>query len=267
MSNGGMLADGLKFDLSSTDAIKNLVKTAITEMKFGYDYWKEHYPILIEKLQELNPDATIVMVGSFNVVNQLTITDDTMAPIGSIITAITAGMNKYYRQWEKKYNVLFADITNTETQAAENDWSMLGDFKDNTFTGTHPTQKGYDYIVRTILTTLTENGKKENISVDLGRFSKVDYVLVNGIKINNYTMDGFTLTVPYKGVLANNLTIGVKNEDGTLSVQTYQLVYKIGKGYTAYRIYGNNDIFGLLRRPFDLIVKLIRQLFDKIKKD
>ncbi len=143
VNNGGMLKDGLKFDLSSTDAIKALLETAISEMKFGYEYWEKHYTQLLETIISLNPDATIVMVGSFNVVNQLTITDDTLFPLGSLFSAITDGMNRHYRQWEKKYGVLYADIANTETLAAENDWSLLGDFKSNTFTGTHPTQNGY----------------------------------------------------------------------------------------------------------------------------
>ena len=264
VSNGGMLADGLKFDLSSADAIKKLVSTAVSEMYFGYDYWKTHYTMLLDKILELNPDATVVMVGAFNVVNQLTITDDLMAPIGTAFTAITANMNKYFRKWAKEYDVLFADVTNTETQAAENDWSVLGDFKSNTFTGTHPTQKGYDYMTRQILDQLVEKEKTSNIVVDLGRFDRVDYVLVNGVAVRNYTMDGFVLTVPYVAAIANNLTVGVKNDDGTVSVQTYQLVYHAKEGYTAYRIYGNNDVRGLLLRPWNMVAKLFRTLFQKI---
>lgn len=264
ISNGGMLKDGLKFDLSSTDAIKNLLETAISEMKFGYDYWKAHYPMLLEKIIELNPDATIVMVGSFNVVNQLTITDDTLAPIGSIISAITESMNRMYRKWEKEYGVLYADISSTETLAAEQDWSLLGDFKSNSFTGTHPSQKGYDYITRQILAVLPPEETNKNISVDLGRFDKVDYVLVNGIPVKNYTMDGFVLTIPYSGPLATSLTIGVKNDDGTIAVQTYRLTYHIGSGYTAHRLFGNNDIKKLILKPWNLFVKLIRLLANKI---
>lgn len=265
VSNGGMLADGLKFDLSSADAIKNLLTTAITEMKFGYDYWKAHYPMLLDKIIELNPDATIVMVGSFNVVNQLTITDETLLPIGSVISGITESMNKMYRQWEKEYGVLYADVSSTETLACENDWSLLGDFKSNTFTGTHPSQKGYDYMTRQILSVLPPERTSGNIVVDLGRYQKVDYVLVNGIPVRNYTMDGYELTVPYSGPLAKNLTVGVKNDDGTFAVQTYRLTYYKDSGYTAFRFYGRNDVKKLILKPWTLIVKLFRMLFDKIK--
>ena len=264
ISNGGMLADGLQFDLSSTDAIKSLVETAITEIYNGYNYWKENYPLVIEKIQELNPDATIVIVGAFNLINQLTITDDLIAPLGSVITAITGAMNVHFSDWAKKYNVKYADISNTETQATENDWSLLGDFKDHSFTGTHPTQKGYDYIVRQILAELPPEDDSKEIKVDLGRFDKVDYVMVNGIKVSNYTLDGFMLTIPYSGPGATNLTIGVKNDDGTVSVQTYTLTYSISEGYTAYRVYGNNDIEGTVKKPFQNIIKLLKDFFQKI---
>ena len=266
VSNGGMLADGMSFDLSSTDAIKNLVETAIGEMWNGFNYWAANYPKLIKFLQEKNPDAEIVMVGSFNLVHELTITDDLLAPIGSAFSIITDSMNKLYEQWAKKFGVKYADISSTETQAAELDWSLLGDFKDNTFTGTHPTQNGYNYIARQILSVLPPVDETENaIVVDLGRFDKVDYVIVNGIKRSNYTLDGYKLTVPYTGTGTTNLIVGVVNDDGTISVQNYKVTYKVGKGYTAQRTYGTNDLTSTLRKPWDLIVKLFKTIIEKIK--
>ena len=264
-SNGGSLAGGASFDISSVDGIMNLVKTAINEINFGFDYWKDFYPYLIKKIQELNPDATIVMVGSFNLLNELTLTDETVIPLGSLFSGLTTKMNIQYEKWAKEFNVLYADVANTEVQATENDWSLLGDFKDNTFTATHPTQAGYDYMVRQILSVLPEETAKEGISVDLGRFEKVDYVLVNGLPVTDYSMDGFVLNIDYPALIGANLTVAVKNDDGTVSVRTYQLLYKPDTGYTAYRIYGRNDFFGTLLRPFSLIAGLIKSLFEKIK--
>ena len=152
--------------------------------------------------------------------------------------------------------MLYADVSNTEVQATENDWSLLGDFIDNTFTATHPTQKGYDYMTRQILSVLPESTAKEGISVDLGRFDKVDYVFVNGLPVNNYSMDGFTLNIDYPALIGTSLTVGVKNADGTISVRLYQLLYNAERGYSAYRIYGRNDIADTLMRPFRLVVKL-----------
>ena len=118
--------------------------------------------------------------------------------------------------------------------------------------------------MRRILAELPAEDESTGINVDLGRFDRVDYVLVNGIPVKNYSMDGFMLTIPYSGIFANNLTVGVKNDDGSVAVQTYQLVYKAHEGYVAYRIYGTNDIGGLLMRPWRTFVKLMRLLFEKI---
>ena len=264
-SNGGSLAGGASFDLSSPEGIAGIVSTAIKEINFGFDYWKEFYPYLIKRIQQLNPDATIVMVGSFNLLNELTLTDETVIPLGSLFSGLTAKMNNQYRKWADEFNVLYADVSNTEVQATENDWSLLGDFKDNTFTATHPTQAGYDYMVRQILSVLPEKTDKEGITVDLGRFDRVDYVLVNGLPVKDYTMDGFVLSIPYPALIGKNLTIGVKNDDGTVSVRTYELRYSGDEGYSAYRLYGRNDFFGTLLRPFKLIIGLIKTLIEKIK--
>ena len=267
VSNGGMLADGMSFDLSSPEAIKNLLETAIGEMKNGFEYWKNNYPKLIEKILEVNPDATVVMVGSFNLVNQLTIRDDIPVPIGSIISGITESMNLLYRQWEKKYGVLYADISNTETLATESDWALLGDFKDNTFVGTHPSQTGYDYIVRQILSVLPDDSvkNKHEIVVDLARFSEVDFVLVNGQKCLNYTIKDYTITIPYEGEDAVNLTIGLLGHDNTVAVQTYSLSYDAEKGYTAHRIFGTNDALRPLKQFFELIKKLFQKIADAFR--
>ena len=263
-STGGSLKDGATFDTSSAEGIANLVKTAIEEINFGLEYWKEYYPCLIRKLQELNPDATIVMVGSFNLVSEMTLSDETLVPLGSLLTGITEKMNIQYRKWAEEFNVLYADVANTEVQATENDWSLLGDFIDNTFTATHPTQTGYDYMTRQILSVLPEETVKDGISVDLGRFDKVDYVLVNGLPVSDYTMDGFVLNIPYPAYAGTGLTVGVKNDDGTVSVRFYQLFYNSERGYTAYRVYGRNDILETLTRPFRLVSVLFSLISEKI---
>ena len=264
VSNGGSLAGGASFDTGSVEGIVNLVDSAIKMINFGIDYWREYYPYLIKKIQELNPDATIVMVGSFNLVNELTLADETLLPLGSLLTGITEKMNIQYRKWAKEFNVLYADVSNTEVQATENDWALLGDFIDNTFTATHPTQTGYDYMTRQILSVLPEEDDKEGIEVDLGRFDKVDYVLVNGLPVSNYSMDGYTLKIDYPALIGTSLTIGVKNDYGTLSVRTYQLIYDAERGYSAYRMYGRNDFWGTLSRPIRLLEKLFNLIFDKI---
>lgn len=262
-TNGGSLAGGLSFDADSADAIKELVSTAISELKASLEYWQQYYPVLIEKIKALNPDATIVMVGTFNLVSDLTLLDDTMAPLGSLMNIITEKMNTCLEEWAEKYNVLYANIENAETLATEKGWSLLGDFKDNSFAATHPSQNGYNYITRQVLSVLPERENYKDLVLDIGTLETVDYVLINGIKTDNYTVEGRLLTIPAP-VIPGNLTIGMKNENGKITVRTYSVTYTPGEGYSAKRLYGNSDALGFFLRPFRLIASLFRLIIEKL---
>lgn len=147
-SNGSMLADGINIDLSDLGGVKELIDIAVAEMRFGFQYWKTWYPVLIEKLIEWNPQTKIVLVGSFNLMNQLLITDDDAISLGSIISALTASMNRQYKKWADAFgeNVICADVSNTEPLSAEKDWTLMGDFIDHSFAGVHPSQYGHDHM-------------------------------------------------------------------------------------------------------------------------
>ncbi len=267
-SNGGMLSDGAEFNVSSPADIADLASTALTQMYAGLSHWKQYYPVLIKTLREWNPDATIVMVGAFNVVKQLRISDDIIVPLGNVFDLIPAEMNSCYKKWDKEFGdkVIYADISNTEPLAAEKDWSLLGDFMDNTFAGTHPSQDGYDYITRQILNTLDpDKAVTTDIVVDLGRFDKVDTVLVDGKKVSDYSMDGYVLTVKTDRTGAKNLTVTITGEDGKTAVQTYALSYSKDTGYTASRIYGTSDVKETGRSFLDLLKSLFQKIIDFFK--
>lgn len=265
VSEGGFLADGFSFDVSKADELVGVADKAVSLLKEGYNYWKANYHLILDKLKELNPDATIVIVNSFNPIDDMTLLDDTALPLCSLFTNITDQMNKQYEAFAEEYGVLYADIANCETHGTESDWALLGAFMGDTLAGSHPSQIGHDYIARQILSVLPPVENHTNIYVDLVRFNKVDKVLVNGIPVKNYTLDGFDLNIDYSGPLATNMVIFVCNDDGTTQMQTYDLTYTMGEGYTVHRIYGNNDVEGHMLRPFNLIKKLFQMIIDKIK--
>ncbi len=270
-SEGSLLADGINFDLSDPAGILEIVKIAVSEMKFGLNYWKQWYPVMIEKLIEWNPDAKIVLVGAFNLVNQLRITNDDAIPLGSIINALTASMNDCYKKWAKEFgdNVIYADVSNTEPLVAEKDWALMGDFIDHSFAGVHPSQYGHDYMARQVLGALEPADNGKNIVVDLGRFTNVDAVKVNGIPVKEYSMDGPILTIPCRHIFANCLTVSYTDENGAVAMQTYTLKYT-KDGYTAHRVYGTNDVADtveknrLLYKLFKLLVEKLRDFFKKL---
>ncbi len=118
--------------------------------------------------------------------------------------------------------------------------------------------------MRQILDLLPEENSSKNLRIDLGRFTKVDQVMINGVPVRNYTMDGFVLDVPVTAPLFGSLTISSNNDDGTTAAQFYWLSWSPGKGTTAYRLWGTNDIKGKLTSPINLIRSLFKLLSEKI---
>ncbi|MCR5042344.1 MAG: hypothetical protein K6C36_09650 [Clostridia bacterium] len=262
---GAMFADGLNFDFSDPSALIELIQIAIEQMNFGQEYFETWYPKMIEKLIEWNPDAKILLVGAFNLVNQLRITDNDAIPLGSIISVITDKMNKNYKKWAKQFgdNVYYVDVANTEPLLAENDWSLLGDFLDNSFAAVHPSQEGHDYMARQIMNVLTPVDHGKNIVIDLGRYHNVDYVWVNDVKVFDYTMEGSILTIPCKTILVNRVTVGTVSDSGVKSMQVYRMTYSISDGYSAYRVYGANDMKDTIDKN-RFLYRLLKLIYDKI---
>ena len=271
--NGGMLADGINLDFSDPQAILQLLKGYLSEMYIGFDYWKTWYPKFLERLRELNPEATIVVVGAFNVVGSVTITDDTLLPVGDAISALTDQMNVLYQKWAKQYGMIYADISNTETLAAQSEWALLGEFLPNAEIASHPGPEGNAYIGHQILRALpAQDGSHPvttDIVIDLARFTNVKYVLVNGSYCSDYSMDGTVLTIPYRTTLAKSLVVACDNGNGGTALQSYTLNYQDG-GYVSHRISSTNDLNAAMQKIVDLIksfvsslMKSISALFDK----
>lgn len=276
VTNGGLLGDGLDIDFTDVETLKKILSSAVGLLNEGYDNWEKQYPLLLNRIIELNPDATIVMVGSFNMVNQMTILDQTMFPLGSLFSSITDRMNRQYEKWAKEYNILYADISNTEALCTQEDWSLMGKFLDGncSFPGSHPSVEGYDYITRQILSVLpTQEGQAaestgKNIVFDTVRFDEnsVSAVYVNGIPVKGYSFDGNIITIPYCSVLASTLLVKVVSADGAEGFQTYRLTHKAGDGYEVERIFGHNNTKEWLSRPLELIKMLIGLIKDLLNK-
>lgn len=275
VTNGGLLGDGLDIDFTNVDTIKEILSVAVDLLDEGYNNWVKQYPMLLEEIMKLNPDATIVMIGSFNMVNQMTLTDATMVPVGSLFSTYTDKMNKQYEKWAKQYGVLYADISNCESLCTQEDWSLTGKFLDGncSFPGSHPSMEGYDYITRQILSVLPTQTEVEaedtgdDIIFDTVRFGKdnIKTVLVNGIKVTDYTVDGYTLRIPYTGSGASQLKLTVVDENGTEGFQYYKLTHRAEGGYDVEREFGNNDTSSWLSRPIELIKWLFNLIIGLFK--
>lgn len=248
----------------SLDDIPGALKNLATTMWANYNSFLKYFPMLIERIQELNKDATIVIVGTFNPIKDLKLTEGTdWLPAFEGFSAITALMNQNYRQWAKEYGCKYADITNVETKTIDIDFYFLELISRDAEVLYHATPEGYQYIARQILKTLeTEKTVTTDIVVDLGSVKNISSVRVDGAVVTDYTYDGSILTIPSSVPIAKTLTVTEKRDNGTFLI-TYQLSYD-GTGYNAYRLYATRDINYTFKSIISTIMSLIKPIIDSL---
>lgn len=284
LSNAGLITIG--FGLSdvfyraivvaqiNNDTINaEFVKDVVANIYEGYNYWVKAYPMLLKYIKENNPDATVVLVGNYNVGGDTPISDDVLLPVGMAATAVTGYMNSYLKNWANEYGYTYCDITNAETLAAQDDLGLLSMAGDNFSLAGHLSPAGNALVARNILNALpTEDGSQPKITtdivVDLGRFDKVSYVMLDGKVLSNssYSMNGYELTIPYRCKLAQNLTVVISNDNGKDSIYTYQLKYSADSGYKAYLICGIDDTSRIVKSTVSATSSIIKGAFGLFKK-
>lgn len=266
----GSFAGGFNIDFSDPDAMLEFAKIFLEEMYKGYNYWLKGYPMLLAKIRELNPDAAVVVVGAYNMLHDVELTEDSIIPVGTAVAALTESMNAKYRQWAAQYNCIYADIANTEPLAAEANYDFVNQYLADRELACHPAASGNAYIGRQVLACLPRQSAADpevstDIVVDLGRFKSVSSVMVDGKYVKGYSMDGTVLTVPYSGKNAKVLTVSILGEDWKLAVQTYTLKYT-DSGYTAFRLYGNNDLAATAKKAVNNTKKVVSAIGNLFKK-
>jgi len=273
-TNGGLLANGFDDVLSDTEKLTALATEYINEMITGFNYFNEYYPQFISMLRNMNEDATIVVIGAFNMLRGVTLDNDSLVQVGNVISVITDQMNEVYEKTAKDYGCLYVDVSNTECYAAEQGWSIMSEeFLKNTDPATHPSQNGHDYIYRQILSVLPEenpNGNKwasTDIVVDLGRFTEenIQKVYVDGAEFTKgtgvgcYEMDGYNLVCHYGFGYATTLRVQMADENGKIVTQIYSLSYQNG-GYVAELVRSDNDT----EQTNSKFVQFFKDIFQKI---
>jgi len=252
------------FSLSNTDEVLKFVELFIKYMTEGYATWTNAYPLLIDRLQELNPDAEIIIVGACNLLYNVTISDDTLLPIGTAVGSTSVLMNQFLKKLCGEKGVIYVDISNTDLGASQYDFSLMGDFLKDEQVSTHPTTEGHAYIARQILNALPrEDGSVNKIStdirVDLGFLGDVDYVLLDNKAVTDFKVENNVLTVSNTNTNAKVLTVGII-KDGNLSIAVYQLEYNKDTGYTPYRIYSVNSVAAKINS----IANTLKTVFGKL---
>lgn len=111
--------------------------------------FEENYGALVQKIFELNPKATVVLVGSYNPCKHWAFPAYTPIYVGKALDIFFNQMNDYKKSVAEKYGSKchFADVSDVETVTEYNDAIMVG-------FDPHPTADGHRYMANQILATL-----------------------------------------------------------------------------------------------------------------
>lgn len=131
-----------------------------------FEYWKGAYPLLLDFIKENNPDATVVLVGTTNPIENATLTDDISIQIGSLINIIFDSMNAFTKQCACKYGYMFVDISDVETPTSisHNSIGYILSISDATEYAlvAHPTPNGYAQIADKVIDAVEDELESKN---------------------------------------------------------------------------------------------------------
>ena len=239
--------------LLDTNDIAGSVAKIVKMLREDYASFETYVPALIERVKELNPDCTIALVGTFNPVKNLSVSDKVYLPIFNAMASITEKMNKSYQRWAKATDkCVYIDIANAETATLEKGItaerliaSLTGSAEDGFYAEDiyHATPEGYRYIARQITDQFAVDKERPfaKIVVDMGSLDAVKSVKLDGIYVSfDFNSENQKLTAPCWHVAAKTMTVtGEKN--GQTIVCVYKLDGNIFRGYTARQTYATND--------------------------
>lgn len=121
----------------------------------GQNMFQENWDVIVARIRELNPDATIVAVGMYNPFRDLKLTDSSLISIGKMADTTVRQMNRYIR-YESDYTAAYLVVEVPDTEVY--DFPALTDdtFWANFTKNVHPTDNGHFYMAQQILKLLPE---------------------------------------------------------------------------------------------------------------
>lgn len=157
LAQGVALAHGVEF------AVETITKAALT----GLAKFQQNYPVMMRKIHEINPDATIVGIGFYNPFSQTRIHPSIPLSIGKVIDPVIRSMNLYIAQLCPARNLYtYVDAFNVTTIGTLNLSDFIGgeggslinmEAAGNFMLYIHPDEAGHAYIAEQVLKALPEH--------------------------------------------------------------------------------------------------------------
>jgi len=261
---------GMKTGGLDSSNIVGLITSAIKNMYEGYNQFGDNTEKIIQRVRELDPDCTIVLVGTFNPVRDLLFDEYGALPLLEAMALITNKMNKQYEEIAQRNNAIYVDISNVETASLENDLNVFtilgmtpGFSAERIY---HASPAGYEYIARQILEKLEVEDEEvtTDITVDVGSIKSVSSVFVNGIKISDdyyaFDKENHTLTIKCCTRLATRLTFTEDRGESGTYLANYRLSWDKDEGYSAYRLYATRSISRTIKNAFLRPINLFKTI-------
>lgn len=267
------------------EALAALLEKLVKNYKSYYNSWAKSYQVLVDNVKENTSkgNAQVVLVGIMNPLANVVISDDVLVPFGSLFNLLTDRMNTVIKKCAEENGFIYIDINNVDAPATMKSKPLtvsavfkLLENSDAVAIATHPSTEGYEQIGRMIIAAVDKKIAKETaqaagqqtkavsedttITVDIGRFDKVDCVKVNDVKYGGYTVNNHELSVPYGNTNGETLKVYVVKDDQTTTLQKYTLKYSEKSGYTARRVFVTND----LKTTVDTVKNAPKKIVGKI---
>ena len=140
------------------EAIVNYPTMLITVLQSAYQLMLEfyvNYSAIVTRIHELNPKATVVLVGNYNPIAGWAIPRDSQLAFGQLLTPYFQTMNTFKQNQADQYpNYYYADVMDVEVRTAKLPDADAGGFDP------HPTEAGHRWMAKQIIKALPAKNAK-----------------------------------------------------------------------------------------------------------
>lgn len=159
----------------------SVVQTLLEKMNHGYQHFFQNWEPLIQDLHRLSPDATVVVVGLYNPMNETKLLEGDLLTVGKLVDALVVGANAFMAQNASRLNYRFADVMGTDLLEVP----PLTDsgYISRILTACHPSEEGHKQIAEKILSVLPTEQPMSFFDVPKGAwfYDGVYYAWANGL--------------------------------------------------------------------------------------
>lgn len=237
--------------IASKEQYKGIITEFVSAIENGFAIYKKNMPVLIDKIQKMNPEAKLVVIGMSNPAN---ITIDLADGIGidpyMLSDLLMTRANTFTKGLCREKGCMFVDMTGTEYYGIgvlDTDKLLAGDesVKYSAIKIVHPNKAGHAFMAQQILTALKSETAQLNVT---GRYST--YIKRNTLNWNK--IDGANRYCIYRSCSHNGNYYFIGSTDKDVF---YDYATMFGHTYY-YKVCAFMNPCGSIRTPFSEAVAL-----------